>query len=97
MGKKILVPCFDVIMIAFFYCSLVLKIWTFTVYFSRKRRSLLHQNAAQNFRNSTNRSPANVARKKKRKKINIDMNGDFPAYDCTWEQNVSPRLTIQMA
>ena len=40
MGKKILVPCLDVIMIAFF--SLVLEIWFFNVYFSGKRRSLLH-------------------------------------------------------
>ena len=32
---------------------------------------------------------------KKTKKINIDINGDFPAYDCTQEQNVSPRLTMQ--
>ena len=40
MGKKILVPCLDVIMIAFF--SLVLEIWFFDVYFSGKRRSLLH-------------------------------------------------------
>ena len=47
MGKKILVPCFDAIMIAFFYSSLVLEIWSFTVYFSEKRRSLLHPNMAQ--------------------------------------------------
>ena len=40
MGKKILVPCFDVIMIAFFYMD-------FTVFFSGKRRSPLHQNTAQ--------------------------------------------------
>ena len=45
MGKKILVPCLDVIMIAFF--SLVLEIWFFSVYFSGKRRSLLHSNTAQ--------------------------------------------------
>ena len=45
MGKKILVPCLDVIMIAF--SSLVLEIWSFTVYFSGKRRSLLHRNTAQ--------------------------------------------------
>ena len=45
MGKKILVPCLDVIMIAFF--SLVLEIWFFNVYFSGKRRSLLHPNTAQ--------------------------------------------------
>ena len=38
MGKKILVPCFDVIMIAF--SSLLLEIWYFTVYFSGKGRSL---------------------------------------------------------
>ena len=47
MGKKILVPCLDAIMIAFFYSSLVLEIWSFTVYFSEKRRSLLHPNMAQ--------------------------------------------------
>ena len=41
MGKKILVPCLDVIMIAF--SSLVLEIWSFTVYFSGKRRSLLER------------------------------------------------------
>ena len=45
MGKKILVLCFDVIMIAF--SSLVLEIWSFTVYFSGKRRSLLHPNTGQ--------------------------------------------------
>ena len=45
MGKKILVPCFDVIMIAF--SSLLLDIWSFAVYFSGKRRSLLHQNKVQ--------------------------------------------------
>ena len=38
MGKKILVPCLDLIMIAFFY--LVLEIWFFTVYFPGKGRSL---------------------------------------------------------
>ena len=31
MGKKILVPCLDVIMIAF--SGLVLEIWSFIVYF----------------------------------------------------------------
>ena len=45
MGKKILAPCLDVIMITF--CSLVLEIWSFTLYFSGKRRSLLHPNTAQ--------------------------------------------------
>ena len=45
MGKKIPVPCFGVKMIAFF--SLVLEIWSFTAYFSGKRRSLLHRNTAQ--------------------------------------------------
>ena len=45
MGKKILVPCFDVIMIAF--SSLLLDIWSFAVYFSGKRRSLLHPNTVQ--------------------------------------------------
>ena len=45
MGKKIPVPCFGVKMIAFF--SLVLEIWSFTAYFSGKRRSLLHPNTAQ--------------------------------------------------
>ena len=32
--------------------------------------------------------------KKNTKNINIDINGDFPAFDCTQEQNVSPRLTM---
>ena len=45
MREKILVPCLDVIMIAF--SSLVLEIWSFTVYFSGKRRSLSHPNTAQ--------------------------------------------------
>ena len=45
MREKILVPCLDVIMIAF--SSLVLEIWSFTVYFSGKRLSLLHLNTAQ--------------------------------------------------
>ena len=44
MGKKIFVPCFDVIMIAFFLFS---SFFSFTVYFSEKRRSLLRQNKAQ--------------------------------------------------
>ena len=44
-NKKILVPCLDVTMIAF--SRLVLEVWSFTVYFSGKRRSLLHQNTAQ--------------------------------------------------
>ena len=42
MGKKILLPCLDVIS-----SSLVLEIWSFTIYFSGKRRSLLHPNKAQ--------------------------------------------------
>ena len=37
MGKKILVP----------FSSLVSEIWSFTIYFSGKRRSLLHPNTAQ--------------------------------------------------
>ena len=48
MGKKILMPCLDVIMIAFF-SRLVLEIWSFTVYFSGKRQSLLHPTIAQGF------------------------------------------------
>ena len=44
MGKKILVPCLDVIMIAF--SSLVLEIWSFTVYFSGKRRSKIQTKCA---------------------------------------------------
>ena len=45
MRKKILVPCLDVIRSPF--SSLVLEIWTFTVYFSGKRRSLFHPNTAR--------------------------------------------------
>ena len=45
MGKKMLALCLDVIMIAF--SSLILEIWSFTVYFSGKRRALLHPNTAQ--------------------------------------------------
>ena len=41
MGKKILVPCLDAIMIAFFYSSLVLEIWSFTVYFSEKKAIII--------------------------------------------------------
>ena len=48
MGKKILMPCLDVIMIAFF-SRLVLEIWSFTVYFSGKKQSLLHPTIAQGF------------------------------------------------
>ena len=40
MGKKILVP----------FSSLVSEIWSFTIYFSGKRRSLLHPNTAQGAR-----------------------------------------------
>ena len=39
MGKKILVLCFDVIIIAF--SSLVLEIWSFTVYFSGKKAIII--------------------------------------------------------
>ena len=46
MGKKILVPCLDVLMIAFFQFS-IKNMDSFTVYFSGKRRLLLHQNTAQ--------------------------------------------------
>ena len=46
MGKKILVLCLEVTMIVFF-SRLVLEIWSFTVYFSGKRQSLLHPNTAQ--------------------------------------------------
>ena len=42
MGKKILVPCLDVT-----FSSLVLEIWSFTLYFTGKRRSSLHPNMAQ--------------------------------------------------
>ena len=45
MGKKILVPCLNLIIFAF--SSLILEIWSFIVYFSGKRRSLLHPNRAQ--------------------------------------------------
>jgi len=33
MGKKILVPCLDVIMIAFFYFSIRNMVFTFRLYF----------------------------------------------------------------
>ena len=45
MREKILVPCLDVIISPF--SGFVLEIWSFTVYFSGKRRSLLHPNTAQ--------------------------------------------------
>ena len=47
MGKEILVPCLDVINKSSSFSCLVLEIWSFTVYFSGKRRSLLHPNTAQ--------------------------------------------------
>ena len=47
MGKEILVPCLDVINKSSPFSCLVLEIWSFTVYFSGKRRSLLHPNTAQ--------------------------------------------------
>ena len=45
MGKKILVPCLNVIMIAFFRFST--RNMVFHCIFLRKKRSLLHQNTAQ--------------------------------------------------
>ena len=45
MGKKILVPCLDVIMIAFFWFSI--RNMVFHCILLGKRRSLLHQNTAQ--------------------------------------------------
>ena len=45
MVKKILVPCLDVKMIAFFWSSI--RNMVFHCIFLGKRRSLLHQNTAQ--------------------------------------------------
>ena len=45
MGKKILVTCLDVMMIAFFLFSI--RNMVFHCIFLGKRRSLLHQNMAQ--------------------------------------------------
>ena len=49
---EVILQHYTVLLLVVLFCiisstSLVLEIWSFTVYFSGKRRSLLHQNTAQ--------------------------------------------------